>query len=237
MIAVPAIDLRDGACVQLIGGAFDAEAVRIDDPTVALERWTEAGFSRLHVVDLDAAMGHGDNRRCIDELLMMSELSVQVGGGIRSSARVAQLFDRGANSVVVGTRAIEEPDWLQALCERYPHRIVVAADVRGTSVVTRGWTTTLAMQIDALVDRLNPLPLAGVLVTAVHVEGRLTGPDRGLIAHVSRRSTHPVVASGGIASVFDLRALAEDGAASAVIGMALYTGALDARSVAEEFKQ
>jgi phosphoribosylformimino-5-aminoimidazole carboxamide ribotide isomerase len=84
---------------------------------------------------------------------------------------------------------------------------------------------------------LNPLPLAGELVTAVHVDGRLTGHDRGLIANVSRRSTHPVVASGGIASVFDLRALAEDGAASAVIGMALYTGALDARSVAEEFKQ
>jgi len=236
MIAIPAIDLRGGACVQLVGGEFAAEAVRIDDPSVALERWTHAGFSRLHVVDLDAAMGVGDNASCVRELLAAgSGTIVQVGGGVRSRERVSGLFDQGADFVVVGTRAIEQPDWLETLCTRFPNRIIVAADVRGTAVVTRGWTNTLSMQIDSLIDRLNVLPLAGVLITAVHVEGRLAGPDRALTARMSKRSMHPVIASGGIASASDLRALADDGAAASVIGMALYTGALDAQSVAEEF--
>lgn len=237
MIAIPAIDLRDGACVQLVGGSFQREAVRIDEPNVALERWRHAGFARIHVVDLDAAMGTGDNAIRIQELLSTSGLIVQVGGGVRSSERVAELFDLGAAYVVVGTRALEQPEWLDTLCARYTDRIIVAADVRGTAVVTRGWTVTLAMQIDSLVDRLNALPLAGVLITAVHVEGQLAGTDRTLMARMSTHSTHPVIASGGITTMLDLRALAGDGVAASVIGMALYTGALDARSVAEEFSE
>ena len=236
MIAIPAIDLRDGACVQLIGGSFAAEAVRINDPTVALERWMTAGFSRLHIVDLDAAMGGGDNSPAIATLLAAS-LSIQVGGGIRTCERAKQLFDQGAAQVVVGTRAIEEPEWLDALAGRYPERIIVAADVRDTSVVTRGWTSTLRLGIDALIDRLNDLPLGGVLVTAVHVEGQMTGPDRSLMARVVQRTKHAVIASGGVGSIHDLRSLAADGVAASVIGMALYTGALDARAVAEEFKE
>jgi len=237
MIAIPAIDLRGGACVQLVGGSFANEALRIDDPNSALLRWQSAGFTRLHVVDLDAAVGAGDNTREIASLLSATSIPMQVGGGVRTSDRVRHLLEQGADRVVVGTRAIEDPMWLESLSGEYPDRLVVAADVRERTVVTHGWANTSAVTIHALIDRLNDIPLGGVLVTAVHVEGQLNGPDWLLTADVVDRSAHPVIASGGIASISDLRRLAAEGVWASVIGMALYTGSLDARAVAEEFSE
>jgi phosphoribosylformimino-5-aminoimidazole carboxamide ribotide isomerase len=237
MIAIPAIDLRGGACVQLVGGSFASEALRIDDPSSALGRWQSAGFTRLHVVDLDAAVGAGDNADQISSLLSTASIPMQVGGGVRTSERVRNLLQQGADRVVLGTRAIEDPSWLEELAADYPDRIVVAADVRDRAVVTHGWANTSTITIRALIDRLNHVPLGGVLVTAVHVEGQLNGPDWTLTADVVRRTAHPVIASGGIASIDDLRRLASEGVSASVIGMALYTGTLDARAVAEEFSE
>ena len=235
MIAIPAIDLRAGACVQLVGGSFDEERVRIAEPRDALERWENAGFRRIHVVDLDAAAGWGDNAIAIEDLLESATVPVQVGGGVRSSERVDALIDDGVSQVVVGTRAIEEPEWVAAIAARHPGQIIVAADVRNRRVTVRGWSDTLSLDIADAVDRLAELPLGGLLVTAVHVEGRMKGPDVALIDLVVDRVALPVIASGGVASLDDLRHLESAGAAGAVIGMALYTGALDARAVAEEF--
>jgi phosphoribosylformimino-5-aminoimidazole carboxamide ribotide isomerase len=235
MIAIPAIDLRGGACVQLVGGAFDDERIRIADPRSALRSWQDAGFQRIHVVDLDAAAGHGDNRAAVDDLLASATCALQVGGGIRTAERVDELLAAGAERIVVGTRAIEDDDWLDQLTARYPGQIVVAADVRDRDVVTRGWNTRLALNVVDAIHRLNDFALGGVLVTAVHVEGKMSGPDFALIDAVVDSCASPVIASGGIASVDDLRELQSAGVAAAVIGMALYTGALDARAVAEEF--
>ena len=237
MIAIPAIDVREGACVQLVGGAVQQERVRIADPRTALERWEFAGFQRLHVVDLDAALGVGDNRNIIDDLLSSANSSVQVGGGVRTGARVDELLVAGADHVIVGTRAFEEIEWLDTIVSRYPGRIIVAADVRERQVVTRGWAMRLSLRIDEAVERLNSLPLGGLLVTAVHVEGKMTGPDVPLMTSVVDSAAFPVIASGGIGSIQDLRTLQSAGVAAAVIGMALYTGALDARAVAEEFSE
>ena len=237
MMAIPAIDLREGACVQLVGGAFDHERVRVADPRDALEQWESAGFRRIHVVDLDAAVGRGDNAGTIDELLAHATQPVQVGGGVRTSERVESLVAAGANQVVVGTRAIEDPEWLASLASQHPGRIIVAADVRERRVTVRGWSDTLSLDIGDAVDRLTGFALGGLLVTAVHVEGRMSGPDLRLIDLVVDRAEFPVIASGGVASLEDLRNLASAGAAGAVIGMALYTGALDARAVAEEFSE
>jgi phosphoribosylformimino-5-aminoimidazole carboxamide ribotide isomerase len=137
--------------------------------------------------------------------------------------------------VVVGTRALEEPAWLEEIATRHPNQIIVAVDVRDRDVVTHGWSSRLPLSIGHVIDRLRSLPLGGVLVTAVHVEGRLSGPDLPLVSTIVRRATVPVIASGGIATMDELRCLAATGAAGAVIGMALYTGALDACAVAEEF--
>ncbi|HKV50972.1 MAG TPA: 1-(5-phosphoribosyl)-5-[(5-phosphoribosylamino)methylideneamino] imidazole-4-carboxamide isomerase [Gemmatimonadaceae bacterium] len=237
MIAIPAIDIREGACVQLVGGSFDDERVRIADPCTVMSTWLDAGFRRVHVVDLDAALGVGGNDCVARALLADRRARVQVGGGVRTTERADQLVAAGADRVVVGTRAVEDPEWLDTLSRRHPDRIIVALDVRGRTVLTHGWAFRSTLQIEDAMAALEGLPLGGVLVTAVHREGRLEGTDVPLVSDVVGRARIPVIASGGIATMDDLRSLESAGAAAAVIGMALYTGALDPRAVQEEFHQ
>jgi phosphoribosylformimino-5-aminoimidazole carboxamide ribotide isomerase len=237
VIAIPAVDLREGACVQLVGGDYSNERVRLADPVAVAREWTRYGFRRLHVVDLDAATGRGSNRDVVTELLREGAAEIQVGGGVRSTTQVDELIECGARAVVVGTRALEDVDWLARLAAAYPNEIVVAADVRDRRVVTRGWEHTLPRTVLDVVEELNALPLAAVLVTAVHREGLMQGTDLPLMEDVAELAAFPVFASGGITTMNDLRALADRGIAGAVVGMALYTGELDARRVAEEFAE
>ena len=226
MIAIPAVDLRDGACVQLVGGSFAHEKVRLENPVEVARSWEHYGFHRLHVVDLDAAMGHGSNIGVVRSLLFDSTVPVQVGGGVRSDELVEELLEAGASRVIVGTRALEEPEWLAELAARHPGEIIVACDVRERRVTTRGWAHTLPLDILDVVEELNPLPLGGLLVTAVHREGLLQGTDLPLMEDVAESSTFPVYASGGVTTMQDLRALEHRGLAGVVIGMALYTGVI-----------
>ncbi|OJT22563.1 1-(5-phosphoribosyl)-5-((5-phosphoribosylamino)methylideneamino)imidazole-4-carboxamide isomerase [Archangium sp. Cb G35] len=236
MIAIPAIDLREGACVQLVGGSYADERVRVKDPLDALKRWRSFGFKTFHVVDLDAALGKGSNEGPIGKLLSHEPgLTFSVGGGVRSTAKAEAVLALGASYVVVGTKAIEDPAWLAELAGRFPGRVVVAADVKGREVVTRGWTSGSALDIADVLRTLEPLALGGLLVTAVHKEGQMEGVDLPLLEEVVRASRHPLFASGGVTTVEDLRALGRVGAFGAVIGMALYTGRLDATEVAREF--
>lgn len=235
MIAIPAVDLRDGACVQLVGGSFAQEKVRLENPVDVARSWEHYGFQRLHVVDLDAATGRGSNLPVVRSLLFDSNLPIQVGGGVRSSELVEELLEAGASNVIVGTRAIEEPEWIIELSARHPGEIIVACDVRERRVTTRGWAHTLPLDILDVLEDLNSLPLAGLLVTAVHREGQMQGTDLPLMEDVAEASNFPVYASGGITTMQDLRALEHRGLAGVVIGMALYTGALDPIVVAGEF--
>lgn len=237
MLAIPAIDLRDAHCVQLVGGDYDDEAVRLDDPVQVARRWVAAGFTRLHVVDLDAATGRGDNRDLVRELLRHAEVPVQVGGGVRDDELLATLLDEGADQVVVGTRGIEDPSWLVEQAALAPGRIILAADVRDRHLVTRGWGTTSRRTMGDVLAELGEAPLGGLLVTAVHREGRMQGTDLPLMEDVAGDSPWPVIASGGIGSMQDLRNLEERGVAAVVLGLALYTETLDPRVVAEEFAQ
>ena len=237
MIAIPAVDLREGACVQLVGGSFAHEAVRLDNPVEVARAWARCGFHRLHVVDLDAATGRGSNLPLVRSLIDDCGIPSQVGGGVRSGSLAAELLHAGAWRVIVGTRAIEDPEWLAELAARHPGEIIVACDVRGRQVTTRGWARTLALDILDVLAELNPLPLGGLLVTAVHCEGQLQGTDLPLMADVTDASHAPVFASGGITTMQDLRALEHRGVAGVVIGMALYTGALDPVVVAREFSE
>jgi phosphoribosylformimino-5-aminoimidazole carboxamide ribotide isomerase len=237
MIAIPAVDLRGGACVQLVGGSYDHERVRLDDPVGVARTWANLGFHRLHLVDLDAATGRGTNEELIRDILGERALDTQVGGGVRSGETIERLLADGARHVVVGTRALEEMEWLAEMTSLFPNELIVAADVRERRVVTRGWSRTLPRNILDAVSDLNALPLAGILVTAVHKEGRLEGTDLALMEDVAELSEAPVLASGGVTTMHDLRALADRGIAGTVIGMALYTGALDARLVADEFPE
>ncbi len=237
MLAIPAIDLRDGRCVQLVGGDYTKEAVRLDDPLEVARQWIAAGFSRLHIVDLDAATGRGKNRELIRDLLFHSTIPAQVGGGIRDDEAIDALLEDGAECVVVGTRGVEDPRWLEEQAERLPGRLVLAADVRGRNVVTRGWGKETTRDVLDLIQELRDLPLAGLLVTAVHQEGKMLGADLNLMADVVDVSPWTVIASGGVGSMTDLRALEDRGVDAVVLGMALYTDALDPRVVAEEFAE
>jgi phosphoribosylformimino-5-aminoimidazole carboxamide ribotide isomerase len=235
MIALPAVDLRGGACVQLVGGSYDAERVRLEDPVGVAQAWEQLGFAQLHVVDLDAATSRGSNADLVRAILAETRLDVQVGGGVRDADAVERLLGDGARRVVVGTRAVEDLHWLDEVCHQFPGELMVAADVRERRVLTRGWQRTLPRNVLDLIEELNAFPLAGILVTAVHREGQLQGPDLPLMEDAAEASAVPLYASGGVATMNDLRALADRGVAGAVVGMALYTGALDPRQVAEEF--
>jgi phosphoribosylformimino-5-aminoimidazole carboxamide ribotide isomerase len=237
MIAFPAVDLREGACVQLVGGSFQQERVRLDDPIGVARMWERYGFNFLHVVDLDAAVGRGSNFGVVRDLLSDASVPVQVGGGIRSGETVDELFEAGAARVIVGTRALEEREWIAELAARHPGEIVVACDVRERRITTRGWTRTLPLDILDVAEELNSYPLGGLLVTAVHREGMMQGTDLPLMEDVVETSHFPVFASGGVSSMQDLRALEHRGLAGVVIGMALYTGALDPGAVAAEFAE
>lgn len=237
MLAIPAIDLREGHVVQLVGGEYDREQVRLDHPRRVAQQWAAAGFSRLHVVDLDAATGRGSNRESVVQLLWDQPAALQVGGGVRTDDDVVALLDAGAAAVVLGTRALEDLAWLAEMAEQFPDRCILAADVRERKVTTRGWARTLARDVLQIIDDVSSLPLAGLLVTAVHREGRMQGTDLPLMEDVVAVSPFPVIASGGISSLADLRALDDRGVSAAVVGMALYTGAIDPHVLASEFSQ
>ncbi len=237
MIAIPALDLRGGACVQLASGSYDEELIRIPDPVGVAIAWRQYGFRHLHVVDLDAVAGRGNNTLAIQSILGTTDVEVQVGGGIRSRDMIQSSLDDGARRVIIGTRAIENLDWLAEMSSSFPACIVVAADVRGRKILSHGWTRTHPKLVLDLIEDLNGLPLAGVLVTAVHREEAMHGTDLPLMEDVADTADFPVFASGGLGSLNDLRALADRGVAAAIIGMALYSGAMDPWAVAEEFAE
>ena len=151
----------------------------------------------MHVVDLDAATARGDNAAIVREMLAEVPAAIQVGGGVRSGDTIERLLEEGAAWVVLGTRALEEPEWLAGTASSFPGQLIVAADVRERQVVTRGWARTLTRTVLDVVEQLNDIPLGGVLVTAVHREGQLAGTDLFLMEDVADLSVHPVIASGG----------------------------------------
>jgi phosphoribosyl isomerase A len=227
-----AVDLRGGRVVQLVGGRPEDERVSLPDPAGIAADWVRRGFNALHVVDLDAALGTGSNSAAIDSVLRAAGTAeVQVGGGVRSGSRVAELLDRGATRVVAGTRAVQDRAWLERIVARHPGRVVVAADVRGSEVLTRGWTAASGYSIDTLLQQLEPLPLAAVLVTDVAREGGMGGIDEILFRRIANGTRHDVIASGGVASAADVVALERLGIAGVVLGMALYTGRITPAAV------
>jgi phosphoribosylformimino-5-aminoimidazole carboxamide ribotide isomerase len=198
-------------------------------------RWWKTGFAWLHVIDLDAALGRGSNREWIARLCDQTPAQVQVGGGLRSEETLEETLDAGADRVIVGTRAVEDPDWLELVAERFPGRIAVAADVRGGQVVSRGWTEGTGWPLAEFLHRIAELPLAGALVTDVDREGRMEGVDRGGLMEILSETPLPLWVSGGVTTEEELEFLAHQGAAGAVLGMALYTSELDASRVAARF--
>ncbi len=235
MIATPAVDLRGGRCVQLVGGRPEQERVSLPDPRAVARSWSERGFRSLHVVDLDAALGNGDNRALIAEIAQDSQADLQVGGGVRDDVAVAGLLEAGVDRVVVGTRAVDDPDWLSTISRTHPGKVMVAADVRDGIVLRKGWTEGSGLELVRFLDGLAPLPLGGILCTDVGREGRLEGIDREGVAAALAAAPHPMWISGGVTTLDEIDFLSHQGAKGVVLGMALYTGALDVGLLADRY--
>lgn len=237
MIAIPAMDLRDGACVQLTAGSYDQEVIRIPD-VIGVERaWSQYGFHHLHIIDLDAITGGGSNADVVSAILSRTEAEVQVGGGVRDRESIQHLLNEGAQRVIIGGRALEDPDWLAEMSGLFPGSIVVAADVRDRKVLAQGWARARPMLLLDLIDELNRLPLAGIIAFSSQSEDVTGGAHLSLLEDAVEAADVPVMTSGPFTTMNDLRAVADRGVSAAIIGMALYTGELEPRLVAEEFSE
>ena len=224
MIVYAAIDLQQGDVVQLEGGRADAVRVNWPDPVAVAEKWVGLGYRALHIVDLDAARGQGSNLHLIEAIIAKVQVPVQVGGGVRDDVTIERLLEVGATRVIVGTRAIEDTGWRRRAGDRFPGKLVLAADVRNEIVVTRAWTQQTGLHWRDVLGEVLTEPLAAVMVTDVGREGRMGGVDVALFESICASTDHPVIAAGGIARDDDLISLSRVGAAGAVLGMALYTG-------------
>ena len=221
---IPAVDVQDGEAVQLVGGERDT-GKRYGDPVEAARRWVAEGTETLHLVDLDGAFeGERANAPAIEAIVEAVDAAVQVGGGIRTVADARGLLDAGVDRVILGTAAVERPEIVAEISEDHPGAVMVSLDAKGGEVVVSGWTEGTGLDPAEAAARYAELGAGAILYTDVDVEGQLEGVRTDEVRRVVEAVDVPVVASGGVASVADVRALGEAGAAAVVVGTALYEG-------------
>jgi phosphoribosylformimino-5-aminoimidazole carboxamide ribotide isomerase len=232
VIVVPAVDLRGGRCVRLREGRADAETVFSDDPVAMAERWVAAGAERLHVVDLDGAFAGAPRQTALIARIVAAvrPIPVEAGGGLRDLGALEAVLQAGVAWAVVGTRAAVDATFLAEAGRRFPGRIIVAADARGDRVAIRGWTETGTLTAIELGHRAREVGAVAVLYTDVSRDGTELGPNVEGTAALARAVGVPVLASGGVGTIDDLvRLAAVPGVLGAVVGRALYTGAIELR--------
>ncbi|MDR0784118.1 MAG: bifunctional 1-(5-phosphoribosyl)-5-((5-phosphoribosylamino)methylideneamino)imidazole-4-carboxamide isomerase/phosphoribosylanthranilate isomerase PriA [Propionibacteriaceae bacterium] len=222
MIVLPAVDIQYGRAVQLVRGVAESEQV-FGDPLEVAKGWRAAGAEWLHLVDLDAAFSRGSNAEAIGQIVAEAGLKVELTGGIRDDASLERALATGCERVNIGTAAVEKPDWCDEVIANFGERIAIALDVRGESLATRGWTATTG-DLWTTLDRLNQVGCVRLVVTDTDCDGTLTGTNLALLAKVIARTPAAVVASGGVASLADLEALAamDPAPEGVIIGSALY---------------
>lgn len=233
MLLIPAIDIQHGRCVRLRQGVAGSASVYSDDPAGMAKRWVDAGARRLHVVDLDGAFaGQPVNQHLVEAIVTAAgEVPVQVGGGVRDEAAMQAYVDVGASEVVVGTRAVEEPSFLSALAARWPGRVILGLDARDGSVATHGWTATSTVDAVRFAADLAA-DIFAIVYTDIARDGMLSGVNVSATSRLAAASPVPVIASGGVKNLADLRALKALGLSAgellgAISGAALYQGTLD----------
>jgi phosphoribosylformimino-5-aminoimidazole carboxamide ribotide isomerase len=230
MEIIPALDLRDGRVVRLIQGDPSRETRYSQDPIAVAREWERRGAPRLHLVDLDGALaGSPANQQVLGDILRAIRIPSEVGGGLRSLEAVRAVLDLGATVAVLGTTAIRDPGFLEAVCSTFPGRVALGLDARDGMLAVSGWAETTTIRVTDFAHRVNDLPLAAIIYTAIRRDGMLEGPDLQGLHAVVAATRHPVIASGGISSTQDieaLRALEPLGVAGAIIGKALYDGRL-----------
>ena len=236
MNVIPAIDVKSGKCVQLVGGKPGTEKVQIDDVMAVARRWENEGAELIHMIDVDSALGTGNNERLIEMVVAAISIPVQVGGGIRTEEQIQRLFDIGCERIIVGTRAIQDRPFIQRMASEYPDAMVVAIDSVANEVLIRGWQESSGKDLIAVAKDLESLPIFGFLYTNIEVEGRLQGIDPIPIQALVNEIRKPLMVSGGVTTLGDLDTLQRMGVHSAIVGMAIYTGKIDFKKAARMFR-
>jgi phosphoribosylformimino-5-aminoimidazole carboxamide ribotide isomerase len=227
MDVIPAIDLLNGQCVRLYQGDYDQSQVFAEDPVTMARAWAEQGAQLLHLVDLDGAKtGEPVNLSAIARIVEAVNIPVQVGGGLRTQERVTELLGMGVQRAILGTVAIEQPELVGELCQRYPGQIIVGIDAREGKVATRGWLEDSGVEAVALGQQMAALGVAAIIYTDIQRDGTLQGPNLPMLREMASAVTVPVIASGGVSSMTDLLsllALEPMGVSGVIVGKALYT--------------
>lgn len=228
----PAIDIRGGQCVRLRQGDYQQETVFGADPAFMARRWVEEGADVLHIVDLDGARaGRPINGSSIRAIVEASGVPCQLGGGLRTEADIAEALSWGVARVVIGTKAVQAPQWLEQMTGKFPRRIVLGLDAKDGQVATQGWLEVSTQSAIILARTLAQLPLAAVVYTDISRDGMMQGANVAAMAEMCAATTLPVIASGGVTTLEDIRALAALPLAGCIVGRALYEDRLKLKEI------
>ena len=228
MYIIPAIDLRDGKCVRLIQGQYDRQINYRDNPVEQAREFSAAGAEWLHIVDLDGAkLGRPVNTDTISAIAALEILNIEVGGGLRDEASIRQLLDIGVNRVIIGTKAVSDFEWFSEMAQKFAGMIVLGLDARGSKVATHGWTQESPQTVLEFAAEAAKLPLAAIIYTDITKDGMMTGPNFERTKALVEAVDVPVIASGGVNSIKDIKRLAEFNPEAAIIGRSLYEGTLN----------
>ena len=231
MIIYPAIDIRGGRCVRLTEGRFDAETVFADDPAEMALKWAGLGAEFLHLVDLDGALaGEGKNEPVIERILQSVSIPVQLGGGIRNLETIEKLLSLGVTRLILGSAAVKNPQLVEEACKKYPGHIAVGIDAKNGDVAIEGWGKGSGVAATELAKKMAAYGVETIIYTDISRDGMLSGVNVEATAALARACGVPIIASGGVASLEDIRrvkAVEADGVQGCIIGKAIYTGAVD----------
>jgi len=237
MIIIPAIDIKNGKCVRLFQGRMDKETVFSDDPAAMARRWVDEGAQLIHVVDLDGAVEkRPQNLKSIKKIIDSVDVDIQLGGGVRNENIVETLIEIGVKRIIVGTEAIKNPKFVKDLCKTLPDRIVVGIDARDGLVAIEGWMKTTRIKAIDLAQQFEDCGVAAINFTDIHRDGMQTGPNIEETRRLAEAISIPVVASGGVSSIEDIKnlmPLKAFGVMGVITGRALYTGSLKLKEAIE----
>jgi len=228
VLIIPAIDLRGGQCVRLRQGDYAQETIFGSDPGLVAEGWVSKGARYLHIVDLDGAKeGRPVSGEAIRGIVERANVPCQLGGGLRTEDDIATALEWGIDRVVIGTKAICDPAWLERACQRFPNKVVLGIDAKEGKAATQGWREVSERPAIDLARDCRELPLAAIVYTDISRDGMLQGPNLNAIAAIAAATSIPVIASGGVTTVDDVRRLAGLGVSGCIIGRALYERRID----------
>ena len=242
MQIIPAIDIKDGRCVRLKQGNFNRETVFSDDPVSVAEQWLEQGAKRIHLVDLDGALkGAPTNKNTIERIVKLcGRTPVQVGGGIRDLDTLGGYLDSGVSYIIIGTKAIRSPSFVEEACNKFSDKIIAGLDSKNNKLALDGWLNDSGLDLHEVALRLEQLGVSSVIFTDISRDGMLEGPNIEEISKLARILAIPVIASGGVKNLDDIKALAQIsylGVPAVIVGRAIYEGTLNLKSANRVFEQ